>query len=193
MKICFATNNVHKIQEVQAMLEENITLVSLKDLGFTGELQEDFHSFEENADQKAKFVFERFKTPCFADDSGLEVFALNSEPGVKSARYAGNQRSDQDNIDLLLKNLSDGNSRKARFRTVISLIIEDQFYHFEGIVEGDITHSPRGENGFGYDPIFIPNGSDRTFAEIDMTEKNKISHRARAIHKLVSFLNSHQF
>jgi XTP/dITP diphosphohydrolase len=193
MKICFATNNAHKIEEVKAILEENIQLVSLKELGFTGDLREDYDTLEENADQKARFIYDHFHTSCFADDSGLEVFALNNEPGVRSARYAGDHRSDHDNTKLLLNNLANKASRRARFRTVISLIINSGILHFEGIVEGTIAHSPRGNNGFGYDPVFIPDGYDKTFAELDMTEKNKISHRARAVKKLAAYFNTSLF
>jgi XTP/dITP diphosphohydrolase len=190
MKICFATNNTHKIEEVKAILEENFQLVSLRELGYTGDLREDYDTLEENADQKASFVYNQFQASCFADDSGLEVFALGNEPGVKSARYAGDHRNDHDNTSLLLKNLANKASRRARFRTIISLIIDAETHHFEGIVEGTIADSPRGNNGFGYDPIFIPDGYDKTFAELDMAEKNKISHRARAVKKLADYLNS---
>lgn len=188
MKLCFATNNVHKIQEVKALLGNKFEILSLNDIGFSGDLAEDHQTLEKNSLQKASFIFHNFHVNCFADDSGLEVPSLNFEPGAKSARYAGEQRSDEDNIELLLKNLSASTDRRARFRTIISLILDGQVHQFEGVAEGEIINEKRGKSGFGYDPVFIPVGYTKTFAEIGMEEKNRISHRGKAIEKLIQFL-----
>ena len=192
MKLCFATNNAHKIEEVKALLGDFFQIVSLSELGFTDTLREDYDTLEENASQKAQFVHQTFNVDCFADDSGLEVYALNLEPGVLSARYAGDARNDTDNIDLLLKNLHGQENRKARFRTVISLILNGKSYQFEGVVEGKINVQRKGSKGFGYDPVFIPEGYVQTFAEMELKDKNSISHRARAVEKLVTFLRHHK-
>ncbi len=188
MEICFATNNEHKLAEVQQMLPESITLKTLAQIGSTEEIPESQDTLEGNAEQKARYIFEKFEINCFADDTGLEVYSLNNAPGVYSARYAGSQRNAEDNINLLLKNLKGKTDRKARFRTVIALVLDDVYYFFEGAVEGRIIEEPRGAQGFGYDPIFVPDGYDKTFAEMTAEEKNKISHRGRAIAALVAYL-----
>lgn len=187
-KICFATNNAHKIEEVQAILGENFTLLTLKQIGCEDELPETGNTLEANSLQKAQYLFDHYQIDCFADDSGLEVTALNGEPGVFSARYAGEQRSHADNIALLLKNLSGVKDRSAQFRTVITLILDGKVTQFEGAVKGEIIEELRGDEGFGYDPIFIPEGYNQTFAEMSLEEKGKISHRAKAVGKLINFL-----
>jgi XTP/dITP diphosphohydrolase len=189
MKIIFATNNQHKVEEVKALLPSSISVVSLKDAGIDVDIPEPHHTLEENAAEKARTIRELTGANCFSEDTGLEVFALNGEPGVQSARYAGEGKSSQENMKKLLVNLGQQSNRRARFRTIIFLILEDQEYHFEGICEGVITYEPKGNEGFGYDPIFIPDGSERTFAEMGMAEKNKFSHRKKAVAKLVEFLN----
>ncbi|HCW07450.1 MAG TPA: non-canonical purine NTP pyrophosphatase, RdgB/HAM1 family [Cytophagales bacterium] len=188
MKLCFATNNQHKIEEVKSMLLPSIDLMSLSAIGCKEELAETTGTIAGNSHQKAEYVFRNYKVNCFADDSGLEVEALNGLPGVDSAIYAGSQRSHSDNISLLLKNLQGIKNRKARFITVITLFLNGAAYQFEGILNGSIGLDLRGENGFGYDPVFIPDGFCKTLAEMTMDEKNKISHRARAIEKLVKFI-----
>lgn len=187
--ICFATNNRHKLNEVAHILHGKFTVIGLEDLGHTADLAEDFFTLEENARQKAEFVFRKYNEACFADDTGLEVEALNGAPGVLSARYAGPQKNSADNTALLLKNLLGNPNRKACFRTVIALARgENDLHYFEGKVEGEIIDIPRGTQGFGYDPVFIPEGFNKTLAEMTMEEKNAISHRARAMAKLVAFL-----
>ena len=188
MKLCFATNNNNKLNEVRALLSNSFDLVGLKDIGFEQELAEDHSTIEENSEQKAEFIYNNFRINCFADDTGLEVFALNLDPGVRSAMYAGPQRSDIDNISLLLKNLEGKQERSAQFKTVITLLLQGQLHRFTGIVKGSIAHERRGAHGFGYDPIFIPEGYNVTFAEMALQEKNQISHRARAINQLTEFL-----
>jgi|SRR5688572_3666582 len=190
MEICFATNNEHKLAEVQKMLPETIQLKTLAQIGCTDEIPETQDTLEGNAEQKARYIFEKFEINCFADDTGLEVYSLKNAPGVYSARYAGPQRNNQDNIKLLLQNLEDQTDRKARFRTVISLVLDGEFFFFEGIVEGEITKEMRGENGFGYDSVFIPAGSEKTFGEMTAEEKNLISHRYRAITALITYLRN---
>lgn len=185
---CFATNNTHKIQEIRALLGPSFVLKNLKDVGCAEELPETQATIEGNARQKARYVFDQYHVSCFADDTGLEVEALNGEPGVFSARYAGEQRNDHDNINLLLSKLSGQSNRKARFKTVISLVDEGHEESFEGIIHGTIISARSGTNGFGYDPVFKPDGYDKTFAEMELTEKNLISHRALAVKKLVNFL-----
>ncbi|WP_297336646.1 non-canonical purine NTP diphosphatase [Algoriphagus sp.] len=189
MKICFATNNAHKIEEVKAALGKKFQVVSLAEIGCQEELPETGETLAHNAFQKARYVKNNFGVDCFADDTGLEVVALNGAPGVYSGRYAGEPRSDERNIELLLKNLEGIPSRKARFRTVIALILEGQEFQFEGIAEGEILEKRVGEKGFGYDPIFRPEGFERTFAELSMEEKNEISHRGKAVRALIDFLN----
>lgn len=189
MKLVFATGNKNKAAEIISMLPDNLEVLTLNDLDLTEDIPETSPTIEGNAKQKADYIKSNFKLDCFADDTGLEVYALNNEPGVKSARYAGEQRSDDDNMSLLLERL-EGKDRNARFKTVIALYFNGQYQEFEGIVEGKILSQKRGNNGFGYDPIFEPENCGRTFAEMSMEEKNQFSHRARAFKKLVNFLNS---
>lgn len=189
-KLVFATNNLHKLQEVKPLLANKFNLLSLADIGFTEEIPEDFDTLELNASQKAWHIYNRFGIDCFADDTGLEVDALNGAPGVYSARYAGEHKNPQDNIVKLLAELNGVGNRKARFRTVVSLVIGGNETLFEGVVEGVILTEKHGEAGFGYDPIFMPDGYNVSFAQMELDEKNAISHRGRAVSKLVSFLNS---
>lgn len=192
MKICFATNNHKKIEEVKAALEGRVEIVSLADIGCTVELPETGDTLEYNAFQKARYVRDNFGVDCFADDTGLEVAALNGEPGVYSGRYAGEPRSDQRNMDKLLQALEGipNSGRKARFRTVIALLIEGKEYQFEGIAEGEILEQETGVGGFGYDPIFRPKGFSKSFAELSLAEKNEISHRGIAVSALIEFLSN---
>jgi XTP/dITP diphosphohydrolase len=190
MQLVFATNNHNKIKEVQALLPQEIKLLSLKDIGCFEDIPETQNTIEGNALQKANYVKENYGYDCFADDTGLEVNALNGEPGVYSARYAGEQRNAQYNMDLLLENLNDIENRDARFKTVIALQLNNKQLTFTGICEGKITTSKHGEKGFGYDPIFMPNSYELTFAEMDLDLKNTIGHRGKAVLKLVAFLNS---
>lgn len=189
MELIFATNNQHKLEEVQALVGNDIVLKSLNDIGCLDDIPETGVTFEENASQKSHYIFERYQLNCFGDDSGLEVDALNGQPGVYSARYGGS-RDPEANLQLVLANLGDSENRSARFRTVISLIIDGTEHFFEGIAEGQITRKKSGARGFGYDPIFIPAGFDVTFADMSAEEKNAISHRAKAMNKLISFLKS---
>ncbi|MCC2546820.1 non-canonical purine NTP diphosphatase [Hymenobacter sp. BT175] len=189
MRLCFATNNDHKLTEVRALLPAGIELLSLRDIGCTEELPETRDTLEGNARQKAEYVWEHYHTACFADDTGLEVEALNGAPGVYSARYAGPQRSAADNMTRILTELQGQGNRRARFRTVVALILPDgQQHEFEGAVDGRITETAHGAEGFGYDPIFQPAGHDVTFAEMSLAQKNTLSHRARAVAGLVAFL-----
>jgi XTP/dITP diphosphohydrolase len=192
MKICFATNNSKKIEEIKKLLDVGFEILSLQDIGCNEELPEDQQTIEGNSLQKAEYVFQHFKVACFADDTGLEVEALGGEPGVYSARYAGPLKKDSDNIELLLLNLKDKSNRKARFKTVITLIENNgNVVQFEGVVRGEIIDQRKGLGGFGYDPIFVPEGFNSTFAEISLDEKNKISHRGKAIQKLVDYLRKY--
>lgn len=186
--LCFATNNLHKLEEIRALLGPFFQLKSLEDIGCDEELPETQDTIAGNSLQKAKYVYDQFGVECFADDTGLEVEALNNAPGVFSARYAGEHKSNEDNIRLLLSNLDGIQNRKARFRSVITLVESDSVNTFEGIVNGTILQKKRGEKGFGYDSVFLPDGFDKTFAEMDLHEKNKISHRAIAVEKLIKFL-----
>jgi XTP/dITP diphosphohydrolase len=188
MKICFATHNQNKLEEVILLLS-HMDVVGLEELGQLEEIPETGSTLDENSALKAKFVWDKFNVNCFADDTGLEVEALNRAPGVITARYAGDERDNEANINLLLKNLVGQSNRKAQFRTIITLIINDSQTQFEGVVNGEIVESLSGTKGFGYDPIFKPNGYDLTFAEMSMKEKSAISHRGRAIKKLVHFLS----
>mgnify|MGYP001824468629 FL=1 len=190
MRLCFATNNAHKLEEVRAILPVNFNLLSLTDVGCLQELPETNPTLEGNAQQKASFVHRHYQVDCFADDTGLEVEALNGAPGVYSARYAGPERNDQANCAKLLQALKHQKNKNARFRTVICLILRQQEHFFEGVINGRITGEPKGDHGFGYDPIFIPEGSQRTFAEMPLVEKNELSHRARAVSALNKFLMS---
>jgi XTP/dITP diphosphohydrolase len=199
MKLVFATNNQHKLEEIREILGERFEILSLNDIGCHDEIPEDYDRLELNAMQKSRYIFDKYGIDCFADDTGLEVDALNGEPGVHSARYAeGTDHDSEANMNKLLCKLGENNNRKARFRTVISLIMKDNDLSedivgdtnifFEGIVEGQIAKEKRGEEGFGYDPIFVPDGYDKSFAELGADIKNQISHRARAVQKLVEYL-----
>lgn len=192
MRLCFATNNKHKLAEVKALLSgrETISIVSLKEIGCHEELAETTGTISGNSRQKAEYVFKKYNINCFADDSGLEVEALNGAPGVDSAMYGGPQRNHDNNINLLLKNLTGIANRNARFITVITLFLDGHVHQFEGEVKGRILLEKRGSLGFGYDPVFLPRGFQKTLAEMTMEEKNKISHRSMAIEKLVKFINS---
>jgi XTP/dITP diphosphohydrolase len=192
LKLVFATNNRHKLEEVAYKVNNKFELLTLEDIGCTEDIEETGSTFEENATIKSRYVFDKYHLNCFGDDSGLIVDALNGEPGVYSARYAGEHGNHPANIQKVLEKLNGAENRKARFVTVISLIWNGEEHFFEGIVEGTIRHQPIGSGGFGYDPIFQPDGYDITFAEMSMEEKNKISHRARAMEKLISFLNEVQ-
>lgn len=187
IELVFATNNKNKLQEVRAILADKITIRSLSDINCEEDIPETGATFHENASQKSHYIVEHYHKNCFADDSGLEVETLNNEPGVYSARYSGSRDMEQ-NMDLILKNLTGKSNRKAAFITVISLILGGEEYFFEGRINGEIIEERRGSKGFGYDPIFIPEGYDRTFAEMTEEEKNAISHRAIAVKKLVDFL-----
>ena len=200
MKIVFATNNKHKLEEIRSILGESIEVLSLKDIGCDVDIPETGTTLEENALQKAQYIYDHYHLSVFADDTGLEVDALNGAPGVYSARYAGGEGHDSEaNMTKLLKELGENNNRHARFRTVIALIEKKdvcpcgctsikEIHRFEGIVEGEIIRERRGGEGFGYDPIFQPEGYDKTFAELGMDIKNHISHRARAVAKLAEYL-----
>lgn len=188
MKLCLATNNRHKIEELQAILGNKFELVTLEEIGCFDEIPETQPTMEGNSLQKAQYVYDNFGVNCFADDSGLEVDALGGEPGVYSARYAGEERSHAKNIEKLLTNLKGVEDRSAQFRAVVTLIIDGEINQFEGIIRGKIIDELRGNGGFGYDPVFVPEGFDRTFAEMTMDEKNPISHRGRSVAKLVEFL-----
>lgn len=188
-EIVFATNNAHKLQEVQDILGDRFRLVTLREVGITEDIPEEQPTIEGNALQKARYVHERTGRDCFADDTGLEVYALDGAPGVHSARYATDGHDFEANVRLLLKNLAESPDRRARFRTVIALILGGREYTFEGIVEGHITETPAGGGGFGYDPVFVPDGHAETFAEMSSELKNAISHRGRAVCKLAGFLD----
>jgi len=187
MELCFATNNQHKLAEVSAWLGDAFQLKTLSDIGCTDELPETTGTIPGNSRQKAEYVWTNFGISCFADDSGLEVDALNGEPGVDSAYYSGTRSAEQ-NIQKLLTNLQGQPDRRARFITVFTLLLHGIEHQFEGIVEGQILPAPRGTGGFGYDPVFLPDGYDRTFAEMSMEEKNAMSHRSRALTKMVAYL-----
>ena len=188
MILCFATNNAHKLAEVQDALGDAFTLRTLAEVGCTEELPETGRTLEANSFQKAAYLHDHYGVDCFADDSGLEVAALGGEPGVDSAHYAGPHRSHADNVALLLKNLDGHADRSARFRAVFTLIRGGEIHQFEGDVRGHILDAPRGTEGFGYDPVFVPDGHDRTFAEMSIAEKNGLSHRTRALEKMKAFL-----
>ena len=192
MKIVFATHNRHTVEEVQAVLGPSFQLVTAAEAGITAEIPETQPTIEGNASQKARYVYEHTGLNCFADDTGLEVEALDGAPGVYSARYAGEHVSYADNNALLLKNLDGKSNRRARFRTVISLIVDGREHLFEGTVEGVIAAEPHGDGGFGYDPLFIPDGYTTTFAEMSPEAKNGISHRGRAVAKLAAFLRGEE-
>jgi XTP/dITP diphosphohydrolase len=187
--ICFATANQHKLTEVRGLLP-GVAIAGLADIGCAEVIPEDFETLRENAEQKARFVFNSYGISCFADDSGLEVSSLNGAPGVHSAYYGGPERSHEKNTARLLQELKNSENRKARFVTVIALVLNGELYFFEGELRGIITETPTGSGGFGYDPVFIPEGETRTLAEMTMTEKNAISHRAIAVKKLTEFLRT---
>ncbi|HEY6063403.1 MAG TPA: RdgB/HAM1 family non-canonical purine NTP pyrophosphatase [Chitinophagaceae bacterium] len=197
MKLIFASNNQHKVDEIRSLLPGEFEIITLKEAGIDMDIPEPYDTLEENASGKSRTIFEITGSNCFSEDTGLEVKSLLGEPGVKSARYAGDGRSFDANIEKLLINLAGNQDRGARFRAVISLLIDGRETLFEGICEGRIIEEKRGEQGFGYDPVFIPAGSVKTFGEMSMEEKTRYSHRARAIEKLVAFLNnlstSHRF
>lgn len=188
MKLVFASSNEHKTTEIRSKLPSSIELISLKELNFHEDIPETGLTLKENAIQKADFCLNRFGENCFADDTGLEIDALNGEPGVYSARYAGEERNAQKNMSLVLQKLEGISNRKARFVTVIALYLDNTLYTFEGSVEGEICSENHGEGGFGYDPIFRPFGSAKTFGEMHLEEKNLFSHRARAFQKMLDFL-----
>ncbi|EMR01109.1 RdgB/HAM1 family non-canonical purine NTP pyrophosphatase [Cesiribacter andamanensis] len=188
MTLCFATNNPKKLAEIRAYLGEGWQVLGLEEIGCREELPETGNTLEANSLQKARWVWDHYQIACFADDTGLEVEALNGEPGVYSARYAGPHRSNADNVALLLQKLRHEPKRAARFRTVLSYISPEGVQQFEGEVRGSIIDTPRGEEGFGYDPVFVPEGHSRTFAEMSLAEKNSMSHRARAMKKLAEYL-----
>ena len=188
IEIVFATNNPNKLKEVQAVLPKEIKLISLKDIGCFEDIPETQNTIEGNAIQKATYIKTTYNKDCFADDTGLEVMALNGAPGVYSARYAGPEKNASKNIQKLLDNLENETNRKAQFKTVIALNYNNQTFTFEGVCKGKITRHKIGSGGFGYDPIFMPNGKQQTFAELSLEEKNTIGHRGLAIAKLISFL-----
>jgi len=190
MKLVFATNNLNKLKEVQTLVPNHIQLLSLADIGCTEDIPETQPTIEGNAIQKAEYLVKNYGYNCFADDTGLEVHALNNEPGVYSARYAGPQRNSDDNMEKLLNNLKDKSNRKAQFKTVIALHLNGALKTFTGICKGEITKEKNGEKGFGYDPIFKAEGYNGTFAQISLEEKNKIGHRGKAVNELIIFLNN---
>lgn len=187
-KIIFATNNLNKVAEVKSILNGEFEIVSLKEAGIDIDIPEPYNTIEENAHEKARVIFSLTSQDCFAEDTGLEVAALNGEPGVRSARYAGENKSNEDNIDKLLAKLGGSENREAQFKTVISVIMDGKTNNFEGICKGRITIVRKGEGGFGYDAVFIPEGAQKTFAEMNMEEKNKYSHRKKAMQLLIEFL-----
>jgi len=191
MELVFVSGNNNKVKEISNKLPDFFSLKGLKDLNVYDEIPETSDTFRGNAQQKADYIFEKFGLNCFADDSGLEVDALNGAPGVYSARFAGDQKDDDANNRLLISKLKNESNRSARFKTVICLILEGKHYFFEGTVEGQIILEARGKDGFGYDPLFVANGIDKTFAELSLEEKNQLSHRAQAVEKMVAFLKSY--
>ena len=189
IKIVFATNNKNKIKEVQKLLPTNIELIGLKDIGCEDDIPETQHTIKGNSIQKVNYINSKYNLDCFADDTGLEISALNGDPGVLSARYAGSEKNSKKNIEKVLKNLNNIKNRNARFKTVIALSYKGEILTFEGVCEGVISNEIQGDGGFGYDPIFKPKGINKTFAELSFDEKNKISHRAIAIKKLIDYFN----
>jgi len=190
MKLIFATNNQHKADEIRHAINSVFELLTLKEAGINVDIPEPHDTLEANATEKSRTIYQLTNTNCFSEDTGLEVTVLNGEPGVKSARYAGDGRSFDKNIDKLLANLEGKKNTTARFRTVISLILDGEETQFEGICTGKIIRERKGGQGFGYDPVFVPDGSDKTFAEMELQEKDRFSHRAKATEKLVAFLNT---
>ena len=189
-KLIFATSNPYKIKEVKAMLGDDFNIGGLNDIDCNEDIPETQPTIEGNALQKARYVVEYYGVNCFSEDTGLEIESLDMEPGVYSARYAGPQRNSEDNMNLVMEKLKNHNNRNARFKTVIALIIDGKEYTFEGIVNGKIAHQKTGTDGFGYDPIFLPEGKTISFAEMNKEEKNQISHRGRAVRKLIEWLQN---
>lgn len=189
MKLIFATNNQHKVAEIKAVTGSKFDIVTLQEAGIDIDIPEPYDSLEENASAKSTTIYRMTQTNCFSEDTGLEVEALNGEPGVKSARYAGEEKSFDKNIDKLLNKLKHYHNRNARFRTVISLIIDGKETLFDGIAQGKIIEFRKGHEGFGYDPVFVPEGAGKTFAEMTIDEKNQFSHRKKATEKLIAYLN----
>lgn len=189
IELIFATNNAHKLAEVQAIVGNKFLLKSLADINCQDDIPETGHTFQENAQQKTDYLVNKYGLYCFGDDSGLEIDALNAEPGVYSARYSGSRDMDK-NISLVLEKMKGMHNRKAQFKTVISLFLNEQQHFFEGSIQGTIIEELRGKDGFGYDPIFVPDGYEQTFAEMTAEEKNAISHRAIAVGKLADFLTT---
>ncbi len=190
MDLVFATNNQHKIKEIKSLIDKSFNIFSLEDIGFKDDIPETNPTIEGNASQKSFYIYNKFKINCFADDTGLEIKSLNGKPGVYSARYAGDECDSEKNMKRVMEELLGKEDRSARFRTIISLIINGEEKTFEGIVNGKILNRKKGKDGFGYDPIFLPDGYDLSFAEMSLEEKNKISHRARATKRLIEYLNS---
>lgn len=191
-KLIFASNNAHKAKEIRALLGNIFEIITLREAGIEIDIPEPHATLEANASEKSTTIFRMTQTDCFSEDSGLEVAALNGEPGVRSARYAGDRASDEQNNELLLKKMEGVSKREARFRTVVSLILDGKEFLFEGTCEGNIALQPSGKDGFGYDPVFIPVGYQQTFAEIGLEEKSRISHRKKAIAKMNDFLQALQ-
>lgn len=189
-QLVFATGNQNKVNEIQQLIPSNIKLLGLKDINVSEEIPETQPTIEGNASQKAFYIYTNYHANCFADDTGLEIEALDNRPGVLSARYAGESKNAEDNMLKVLNELNGISNRKARFKTVISLVIDGKEQQFEGVVNGTIAHEKIGIKGFGYDPIFVPDGTTKSFAEMDLEEKNKISHRAKAVNKLVEYLTT---
>lgn len=187
--LLFATSNKNKVLEIKKVLPKEFNIKSLDDIGFCEEIPENENTIEGNAIFKANYIYKKYNLNVFADDTGLEVDSLNGKPGVHSARYAGISKNSTDNINKLLKKLKNKKNRKARFKTIIALILNSKIHTFEGVVEGIITKKPKGENGFGYDPVFIPSGYTKTFGELSIEEKNSISHRSLAMNKLIDFIS----
>lgn len=191
MKLIIATNNEHKVKEIKAVLPKDFEVLSLHEAGITEDIPEEQATLEGNALQKARYIYEKYGKSCFADDTGLEVTALNNAPGIFSARYAGSHCNSEDNMIKLLRELSNASDRTARFRTVIALILDGKEYLFEGEIKGTILHEQQGKGGFGYDPVFQPEGYEDSFAIMPLGTKNRISHRGKAVRKLVTFLKKH--
>ena len=191
-KIIFASNNQHKADEIRRILSSDYEIITLKQAGIDIDIPEPHDTFQKNADEKSSTIYNMLKTDCFAEDSGLEVESLNGLPGVYSARYAGEHGNDSANMEKLLNDLKSSLDRTAQFKTVVSLMLDGEVYNFVGTCSGSIATEPRGNNGFGYDPIFIPIGYDKTFAELNSDEKNAMSHRKKAVTAMIDFLNMHQ-
>jgi len=190
MNLIFATSNSNKLKEIKNLLPKEICINDLNSLNFFEEIPENENSIEKNAEFKANFIHSKYNINVFADDTGLEVEVLNGEPGLYSARYAGEECDSNKNMEKLLKKLINKKNRKARFKTVIALVLNNKLHHFEGIVNGTIAHSKKGDKGFGYDPIFVPEGYKKSFAELSLNEKNEISHRSIAVKKLINFIKN---